>query len=442
VHDRISRDDSHWGEYLSARLAIIGTGYVGLTTGVCFAHLGNRVVCHDVDRNKIDELLRGNCPIHEFGLESMLTEGIGTGLLSFSVDVAETVYDSEVIILCVPTPQGEDGSADLSFIEAAAREIAPHLPYEAIVVNKSTVPVGSTKVVERALGRPDVKVVSNPEFLREGSAVQDFLKPDRVVVGADDQAAAMKVASLYESLTTRVIITDPASAETIKYAANAFLATKLSFVNAIAAICEGVGADIDDVVVGMGSDKRIGEAFLRPGPGWGGSCFPKDSRALIKIAEQAGYDFDLLKGVISVNDQQFDRMTDKVRDTVGGDLAGKNVAVWGLTFKAGTDDLRDSPAIAVIRRLLAAGANVVAFDPTVDSPKPGLPDELTVSISPIEATKDADVLVILTEWDELKWIDPSTISLTMRGRAVVDTRNLLDRNSWQKSGFDLRGVGR
>jgi len=427
---------------MAENLAVIGAGYVGLTTAACLVHIGHRVQCFDVDARRVTLLATGRIPIHENGLESLVREGIASGRLSFGAEAQSVVESSDVVFLCVPTPQGEDGSADLSYIEAAARQIAPHLPYEGIVVNKSTVPVGSTKVVERALGRPDVKVVSNPEFLREGSAVQDFLKPDRVVIGADDQAAAMKVASLYESLTTRVIITDPASAETIKYAANAFLATKLSFVNAIAAICEGVGADIDDVVVGMGSDKRIGEAFLRPGPGWGGSCFPKDSRALIKIAEQAGYDFDLLKGVISVNDQQFDRMTDKVRDTVGGDLAGKNVAVWGLTFKAGTDDLRDSPAIAVIRRLLAAGANVVAFDPTVDSPKPGLPDELIVSISPVEATKDADVLVILTEWDELKWIDPSTISLTMRGRAVVDTRNLLDRNSWQKSGFDLRGVGR
>jgi len=287
-----------------------------------------------------------------------------------------------------------------------------------------------------------VRVVSNPEFLREGSAVQDFLKPDRVVVGSDDQGAALKVASLYDGLTTRVIITDPASAETIKYAANAFLATKLSFINAIAAICEGVGAGIDDVVVGMGSDKRIGENFLRPGPGWGGSCFPKDSRALIKIAEEAGYSFDLLTGVIAVNDQQFDRVADKVAAVVGGDLQGKRIAVWGLTFKAGTDDLRDSPAIAVVRRLVSRGATVSAFDPTVTAHRHGIPSEVGISISPIEVTKNAKCLVVLTEWDDFKWIDPTTIGITMAARNVVDGRNLLDRNSWRKAGFTHVGIGR
>jgi UDPglucose 6-dehydrogenase len=349
-------------------VAIIGTGYVGLTTGACLAHLGHKVVCADVDPEKIAKLQSGIIPIVELGLAELVAEGMASGRLSFVVGSVEAAKSCDIAFLCVPTPQGEDGSADLSYVQRAAEEIAAVLPFEAIVVNKSTVPVGSTKVVERALKRPDVKVVSNPEFLREGSAVQDFLKPDRVVVGSDDQAAAMKVASLYDGLSTRVIITDPASAETIKYAANAFLATKLSFINAIAAICEGVGADINDVVVGMGSDKRIGENFLRPGPGWGGSCFPKDSRALIKIAEDADYSFDLLKGVITVNDQQLDRVADKIRTAAGGSLSGKVVAVWGLTFKAGTDDLRDSPAIAIIQRLMKFGARVQAFDPTVRHP--------------------------------------------------------------------------
>jgi UDPglucose 6-dehydrogenase len=372
----------------------------------------------------------------------LVSSGIASGRLSFVLGSEDAVRDCEVAFLCVPTPQGDDGSADLSYVETAAREIAPHLPFESIVVNKSTVPVGSTKVVERALKRPDVKVVSNPEFLREGSAVNDFLKPDRVVVGSDDQSAALKVASLYEGLTTRVVITDPASAETIKYAANAFLATKLSFINAIAAICEGVGADINDVVVGMGSDKRIGENFLRPGPGWGGSCFPKDSRALIKIAESAGYSFDLLSGVIAVNDQQFDRVANKVVEAVGGSLDGKQVAVWGLTFKAGTDDLRDSPSLAVIDRLLTQGSNITAFDPTVKEMKAGIPTSIQISTSPIETTKDADVLVVLTEWDDFKWIDPTTIALTMSGRTVIDARNLLDRTTWQKAGFTHVGIGR
>jgi UDPglucose 6-dehydrogenase len=423
-------------------VAIIGTGYVGLTTGACLAHLGHKVVCADVDPEKITKLQDGIIPIVELGLTDLVAEGMASGRLSFVVGSVEAAKSCDIAFLCVPTPQGEDGSADLSYVQRAAEEIAAVLPFEAIVVNKSTVPVGSTKVVERALKRPDVKVVSNPEFLREGSAVQDFLKPDRVVVGSDDQAAAMKVASLYDGLSTRVIITDPASAETIKYAANAFLATKLSFINAIAAICEGVGADINDVVVGMGSDKRIGENFLRPGPGWGGSCFPKDSRALIKIAEDADYSFDLLKGVITVNDQQLDRVADKIRIAAGGSLSGKIVAVWGLTFKAGTDDLRDSPAIAIIERLMKYGARVQAFDPTVTDIRTGIPNDLVIASSSAEATSKADVLAVLTEWDDFKWISPSTIAATMNGQQIIDARNLLDRKDWERAGFTYQGIGR
>lgn len=427
---------------VSRRIAVIGTGYVGLTTGACLAHLGHQVVCADIDANKISSLNSGAIPIVEQGLQELVSAGLANGRLSFIVGSAEAARSAEFSFLCLPTPQGEDGAADLSYVQAAANDISSALPFESIVINKSTVPVGSTKVVERALKRPDIKVVSNPEFLREGSAVQDFLKPDRVVIGCDDQEAALKVASLYEGLTTRVIITDPASAETIKYAANAFLATKLSFINAIAAICEGVGADINDVVVGMGSDKRIGEQFLRPGPGWGGSCFPKDSRALIKIAEDAGYSFDLLTGVVRVNEQQLDRIATKVRRAVGGDLQGKRVAVWGLTFKAGTDDLRDSPATAIVGRLLSAGADVVAYDPTVPVSRTGVPAGITLANSPEAATQGAEVLVVLTEWDEFKWVDPSVIASAMNGRTVVDTRNLLDRTSWQKSGFEHIGIGR
>jgi UDPglucose 6-dehydrogenase len=427
---------------MDLKIAIIGTGYVGLTTGACLAHLGHKVVCADVDPGKIAKLQSGIIPIVELGLAELVTEGMASGRLSFVVGSVEAAKSCDIAFLCVPTPQGEDGSADLSYVQRAAEEIAAVLPFEAIVVNKSTVPVGSTKVVERALKRPDVKVVSNPEFLREGSAVQDFLKPDRVVVGSDDQAAAMKVASLYDGLSTRVIITDPASAETIKYAANAFLATKLSFINAIAAICEGVGADINDVVVGMGSDKRIGENFLRPGPGWGGSCFPKDSRALIKIAEDADYSFDLLKGVITVNDQQLDRVVDKIRIAAGGNLSGKIVAVWGLTFKAGTDDLRDSPAIAIIERLMKFGARVQAFDPTVTNVRSGIPKDLVIASSSAEATSKADVLAVLTEWDDFKWISPTTIATTMAGKQIIDARNLLDRKDWERAGFTYQGIGR
>jgi UDPglucose 6-dehydrogenase len=309
------------------------------------------------------------------------------------------------------------------------------------VVNKSTVPVGSTKVVERELKRPDVSVVSNPEFLREGSAIQDFLHPDRVVVGSDNQEAAIAVGALYEKVGAPVVVTDPASAETIKYAANAFLATKISYINAVAAICEGVGADINDVVLGLGYDKRIGHEFLRPGPGWGGSCFPKDTKAMVKIAQDAGYDFGLLKGVITVNDQQYGRIVDKIRAAAGGTLKGKKIASWGLTFKALTDDLRDSPAVEIVTRLLADGASVSVFDPTVTVAPKGL-DAITVSASPLEACAGADVIAVLTEWDDFRWVSPTDAAGAVSVKQIVDARNLLDRSEWRRAGFEYQGIGR
>ncbi len=263
-----------------------------------------------------------------------------------------------------------------------------------------------------------------------------------MVVGSEDRAAAIAVGALYDGVRAQVIVTDPASAETIKYAANAFLATKLSFINAIAAICEGVGADVNDVVVGMGYDKRIGTEFLRPGPGWGGSCFPKDSRALLKIANEAGYRFDLLAGVITVNEEQFDRVAGKIRTAAGGDLQGATVAVWGLTFKARTDDLRDSPSVSIIQRLVAAGATVRAFDPTVGAPKPGVPDGIVLCADAYDATDGADVLAVLTEWDDFRWLDPAQVAGRMKGRQVVDGRNILDRTDWQRAGFSHQGIGR
>jgi UDPglucose 6-dehydrogenase len=427
---------------MSARIAVIGTGYVGLTTGVCLAELGHTVVCADIDTDKVARLSRGELPIVEDGLAPLLASGLASGRLSFVVGAAAAATDCEIAFLCVPTPQGDDGSADLSYIEAASAEIGPVLPSGAIVVNKSTVPVGSARAVEAVIERDDIRVVSNPEFLREGSALHDFMHPDRVVVGADDRGAAERVAGLYASLKARTIITDPASAETIKYAANAFLATKLSFVNAIAAICEGVGANVDDVIAGIGSDSRIGSSFLQPGPGWGGSCFGKDSRALIRIAEGAGYEFDLLSGVITVNEQQHDRMASKVASAVGGSLAGRTVAVWGLTFKAGTDDLRESPSVAVITRLLAAGARVVAHDPAVTTHRFGVPDGVVLAESPVDACRGADALCVLTEWPEYRAISASDVASALSTPCVVDTRNLLDRSAWVAAGFTYDGVGR
>jgi UDPglucose 6-dehydrogenase len=423
---------------MSEKVAVIGAGYVGLTTSACLAHLGHQVVCADIDEARIEQLTRGEVPILEAGLDQLIREGIHGGRLSFVVGAATAAADAEFTYLCVPTPQGVDGSADLSFIEDAAREIGPVLPLEAVVINKSTVPVGSTRVVERVLGRSDVSVVSNPEFLREGSAVHDFLNPDRIVIGCENQSAAVRVASLYIGVMAPLIVTDPASAETIKYAANAFLATKISFINAVAAVCEAVGADVNDVVLGMGYDKRIGHEFLRPGPGWGGSCFPKDSRALVHIAESAGYSFDLLKGVITVNEDQFHRVAEKVVRMAGGSVDGKRIAAWGLTFKARTDDVRDSPAITVIRRLQAQGAIVKAYDPGIRS----APEGIGTVDDPYAVCDGAEVLVVLTEWDDFKWLDFDKIADLMLTPRVVDARNLLDRAALLRRGFTYEGIGR
>ena len=427
---------------MGSKIAIIGTGYVGLTTGACLAHLGHTVVCADIVQEKVDALNRGEIPILEAGLDDLVREGIRSSQLSFVMGAENAVTEAEFIYLCVPTPQGGDGSADLSYIQEAAAQIAPHLVPEAIVINKSTVPVGSTRVVEKALGRSDISVVSNPEFLREGSAVHDFLNPDRVVIGAEDQGAAIRVAGLYLGLAAPLQVTDPASAETIKYASNAFLATKISFVNAIAAVCEAVGADVNDVVLGMGYDKRIGNAFLRPGPGWGGSCFPKDSHALVKIAEDAGYDFGLLKGVIDVNEDQFARVADKIERMAGGSVDGRTLAVWGLTFKARTDDLRDSPSLEIIRRLCERGAVVRAYDPSVPSPDDPRLAGIEVVADPYAAAEGAEVLAILTEWDEFKWLDFDKVGDAMAEKRIMDGRNLVDRTGLRRRGFAYEGIGR
>ena len=423
-----------------ANVAVIGTGYVGLTTGAILAHLGHHVVCGDVVPEKVAALSRGEIPILEDGLDQLVREGLDGGRLSFVLGAAAAVEEAEAefIFLCVPTPQSDDGSADLSYIEEAARDIGPVMRSESVVINKSTVPVGSTLVVERALGRGDVAVVSNPEFLREGSAVYDALNPDRIVIGSEDQAAAIRVASLYTDVKAPVIVTDPASAETIKYASNAFLATKISFVNAVANLCEAVGADVRDVIVGMGYDRRIGFEFLKPGPGWGGSCFPKDSRALVRIAEDNGYDFSLLKGVIEVNDEQFERMAAKIEKMVDRPLEGAVVGVWGLTFKARTDDTRRSPSIEIIERLQKKGVKLKAYDPAASATPPGV-ERVADAYA---AGEGADVIAVLTEWDEFRWIDFEKLAGVMKKPKIVDCRNLLDAAAVRRKGFQFEGLGR
>ncbi len=430
-----------------ATIAIIGTGYVGLTTGACFSHLGHDVICADIDEEKVARLQAGEIPIVERGLDRLVDEGLRSGKLRFVVGAAEASKDAEFHYLCVPTPQGEDGAADLSYLEAAAAQISSVLPNNSVVVNKSTVPVGSTRVVARVLGRSDVTVVSNPEFLREGTAVADFLQPDRVVIGSGDQEAAIRVAALYSRIAAPIMVTDPVSAETIKYASNAFLASKLSFVNAIATLCEAVGADVNDVVLGMGYDSRIGREFLRPGPGWGGSCFPKDTKALHKIAEDAGYDFRFLNEVLQVNEEQFDRTAQKVIDSVDAELVGTHIAALGLTFKAGTDDLRDSPSVEVLKRVSAAGITIKAYDPAVlvdDNSVAADHPELNIEVvsDPYAAAEGAASLIILTEWDEFTWLDFDKLAEIMQGKNIVDARNLLDPSIPGRRGFNYRGIGR
>ncbi len=420
-----------------SRIAVIGTGYVGLTTGACFAHLGHDVVCADIDVDKVQRLRAGDVPIHETGLVDLVAEGLESGRMSFVVGGANAVGEADFVYLCVPTPQCDDGSVDLNYLKAAAAEISAHVRPGAVVVNKSTVPVGSTLLVERAMGRSDIAVVSNPEFLREGTAIADFLNPDRVVIGADDPAAADLVAALHGAIGATVIITDPASAETTKYAANAFLATKLSFVNTIAAVCEAVDADVDDVLAAMGCDARIGKEFLRPGPGWGGSCLPKDAAAIISMAQDAGYDFSLMRGVLEANDEQFKRVVGKVASVIS--LPGATVGLLGLAFKAGTDDTRNSPALEVAKLLLARGAKVQAYDPavaTVDM------DGIVVVDDPYAAAEAAEVLVVATEWEEFSQLDLDKVAESMAARHVVDARNIMDREALLNRGFSYQGIGR
>ncbi len=429
------------------RVAVIGTGYVGLTTGVCLAHLGAQVTCCDIDAAKVDRLRDGHVPIVEQGLADLLRPSLEDGRLSFEVGNGSAA-SADVVFLCVPTPQDDDGSADLSYVRAAAAEIGPLLRRGTVVVNKSTVPVGSFHVVGETLDRDDVSVVSNPEFLREGTAVHDFLHPDRVVIGADDDRAAQIVASLYSSLDTEIVFTDPTSAELIKYAANGFLAMKISFVNSVAALCEHVGADVASVVAGIGSDHRIGKPFLQPGPGWGGSCFPKDSRALVSTAAEHGYDFSLMRGVIDINEQQYQRMVDKVMRAArrGVALDGVVVAALGLTFKAGTDDLRESPSLRVLETLRARGATIRAYDPTVTGDLNSVQRERLAGFeleqSAIDAVDGADVTVVLTEWPEFTDLDLDKVADVMRGDAVVDCRNLLDGAACRDAGLYYDGVGR
>jgi UDPglucose 6-dehydrogenase len=426
------------------RIAVIGTGYVGLVTGACLADLGHEVIGVDKEERKIESLNRGEVTIYEIGLPDLLRRNLGCSL-SFTTDTQEAVRQSEIVFITVGTPQGDEGQADMSYVVEAASEIAAGINGYKIIVNKSTMPVGSTRLVEkvikeRAAGE-EFDVISNPEFLREGTAVRDFNNPDRIVIGTESQKAAGIMADLYRPLKSPLFITDPASAEMIKYASNAFLATKVSFINAIANICEAVDADVKEVAMGMGYDHRIGFEFLRSGPGFGGSCFPKDCQAMIEIARGSGYSFYLLEGVMQVNREQMLLMVEKLRRRLGG-LQGRAIAAWGLAFKPNTDDVRESPAVEIIRMLMGEGARVRAFDPeAMPNAREALP-ELECADSALDAVRDAEVLVILTDWDEFKMQDFRLVRELMEGRDIVDTRNCLEPLSIRRLGFEYEGVGR
>ncbi|OOC07475.1 UDP-glucose dehydrogenase family protein [Amycolatopsis azurea] len=432
------------GASLGAKVAVIGAGYVGLTTAACLSSLGHRVVCADVDQEKVDALRRGEATIREPGICELVVDGLASGRLEFVLGASAAAAGADIVILCVPTPMGATGAADLRTLESVVTELRELLPSGCVVVNKSTVPVGTAARVADLIDRADVAVVSNPEFLREGFAVHDFLNPDRIVVGSSDRdpVPARRVAGLYEKLDTAVLVTDSASAEMIKYASNCYLATRLSFVNTVAELCEYLDASIDDVTAGMGYDGRIGTAFLRPGPGWGGSCLPKDTFALLRTAESAGSDFALLRAAIETNLKQQDLVVGKVRKAVGGDLAGVRIGLLGLTFKAGTDDLRDSPALAVARRLAAEGAELSAYDPSVHAPVAGVTDDVRITGTAYHAANGAAAIVVLTEWPEFRALDWARIADRLDGRSVIDTRNLLDPPTVARTGLTYQGIGR
>ena len=424
-----------------SEIVVIGAGYVGLTSSVCLAHLGHNVTCVDIDSNKVDLLTRGEVPIYEARLPELLQEGQGKESLRFTTELEAAVSASEFIFLCLPTPQGPDGNADISAVVSVMNQICPTLAPGSIIINKSTVPIGTSAQLIQAIGRTDISLVSNPEFLREGVAVTDFLQPDRILIGASDREAAEKVAGLYQAIDAPVIHVDLASAETIKYATNSFLATKVSFVNALAAVCEAVGADIESVTRGLGSDQRIGSRFLQPGPGWGGSCFPKDMEALITTASAAGYEFDLLRAVVKANEQQFDRLVAKIEDLVTGDLANSTIGVLGLTFKAQTDDMRNSPALEIVERLASKGCTIKAYDPMVKNEK-GLPTTFALAPTIEEAVRASDIAVILTEWPDFNRANWAAMRDTMKAPRVLDGRNILDRSQMLEMGYDYQDLGR
>ncbi|GBF56675.1 UDP-glucose 6-dehydrogenase [Candidatus Phycosocius bacilliformis] len=432
------------------RVTMVGTGYVGLVSGACFADFGHQVICVDKDAAKIKRLHLGMMPIFEPGLDDLVASNVKAGRLSFTTDLGTAVQDADAVFIAVGTPSRRgDGHADLTYVEQAAREIAEHLQRYTVVVNKSTVPVGTGDLVESIMRdvnpRGDFSVVSNPEFLREGAAIGDFKRPDRVVVGTNDERARQLMRELYRPLflnETPILFTDRRTSELIKYAANAFLAVKIAYINEMADLCEQVGANVQEVARGIGLDNRIGKKFLNAGPGYGGSCFPKDTLALVRTAQEANAPVTIVEATVASNDARKKRMAGKIIQACGGDVTGKTIGILGLTFKPNTDDMRDAPSLEIVPALVAAGANVRAYDPEgMEEAKKELSD-ITMVAGPYEAAEKADAIVILTEWDQFRALDFERIALAMTSPVMIDLRNVYNPADLRQDGFTYVSIGR
>jgi UDPglucose 6-dehydrogenase len=430
-------------------ISVIGTGYVGLVVGACLAETGNDVICADVIESKIEGLKRNVLPIYEPGLEDLVERNQEDGRLTFTTDIGAAIASADVLFIAVGTPPDEDGSADLQHVLAVAREVGRHMTRELVIVTKSTVPVGTAKKVAAEVGKDarfPFHMCSNPEFLKEGAAVDDFMKPDRVVLGVDSEFARNVMAEIYSPFVRTgnpVIFMDIASAEMTKYAANGMLATRISFMNEVANLCERVGANVDMVRRGIGSDSRIGPSFLFPGPGYGGSCFPKDVKALVRTASDMGMELKVLTAVEEVNENQKQRLGEKLRDALGDNLMGMHVAVWGLAFKPQTDDMRDAPSLTLIEDLLAAGATVCAHDPAaIKEAKHKLDDRITYAETNYDALTGADALVVVTDWNEYRHPDFTRVKEHLRRPVVIDGRNLYDPEKMHELGFTYISIGR
>jgi UDPglucose 6-dehydrogenase len=431
------------------KIAVVGTGYVGLVTGTCFAETGNQVTCVDIDKSKVDKLSNGQITIYEPGLEKIFLRNLKEGRLHFTTNLAEGVKDATIVFLALPTPPGEDGSADLKYILGVADDLGKILTDYKVIVDKSTVPVGTADKVQAAIAKNykgEFAVVSNPEFLREGVAVDDFMKPDRVVVGTSDERAKKIMTDLYAPFVRSgnpVIFMDEKSAELTKYAANSFLAVKISFMNEIARLCERLGADVDMVRKGIGSDERIGKRFLFPGIGYGGSCFPKDVQALVKSSSEVNYDFEILNAVMKVNEEQKLFLMPKINAYFNNDLKGKRFALWGLAFKPNTDDIREAPALYMIDALTEAGATVHAYDPeAMPNVKQIVGDKIDFAEGQYDALENADALIIATEWSEFRTPEFEKISSMLKNKVIFDGRNVYDRAQMKELGFFYESVGR